>query len=47
MDVKSGTDASGGVALWLETGTVAHFRNLTIKPREVGGTRSEIMRGKR
>jgi len=28
-DVKSGTDASGGVALWLETGTVAHFGNLT------------------
>jgi hypothetical protein len=32
-DVKSGADASGGVALWLEPGTVAHFRNLTIKPR--------------
>ena len=32
-DVKSGADASGGVELWLEPGTVAHFRNLTIKPR--------------
>jgi hypothetical protein len=32
-DVKSGADASGCVALWLEPGTVAHFRNLTIKPR--------------
>ena len=32
-DVKSGADASGGVALWLEPGTVAHFRNLTVKPR--------------
>ena len=32
-DVKSGAEASGGVALWLEPGTVAHFRNLTIKPR--------------
>ena len=31
--VKSGADASGGVALWLEPGTVAHFRNLTIEPR--------------
>jgi len=32
-DVKSGADASGGVALWLEPGTVAHFRSLTVKPR--------------
>ena len=32
-DVKSGADASGGVALWLEPGTVAHFRNLSVKPR--------------
>ena len=32
-DVKSGADATGGVALWLEPGTVAHFRNLTVKPR--------------
>ena len=32
-DVKSGADAGGGVALWLEPGTVAHFRNLTVKPR--------------
>ena len=32
-DVKSGAGASGGVALWLEPGTVAHFRNLTVKPR--------------
>jgi hypothetical protein len=28
-DVKSGADATGGIALWLDTGTVAHFRNLT------------------
>jgi hypothetical protein len=39
-DVKSGADASGRVALWLEPGTVAHFRNLTVKPRQVGDTRS-------
>jgi hypothetical protein len=25
-DVKSGADAGGGVALWLEPETVAHFR---------------------
>src|SRR6266851_1020197 len=31
-DVKSGVDGHGGVALWLEPGTVAHFRNLTVKP---------------
>ncbi|MYB53163.1 MAG: DUF1080 domain-containing protein [Acidobacteriia bacterium] len=31
-DVKSGADASGKVALWLEGSTVAHFRNLKITP---------------
>ncbi len=29
-DVKSGAHAKGAVALWLEPGTVAHFRNLTV-----------------
>jgi len=29
-DVKSGADAKGAVALWLDTGTVAHFRNLKV-----------------
>jgi hypothetical protein len=29
-DVKSGADAKGAVALWIEAGTVAHFRNLTV-----------------
>jgi hypothetical protein len=29
-DVKSGVDAKGAVALWIEPGTVAHFRNLTV-----------------
>ena len=33
-DVKSGADASGGVALWLEGSTVAHYRNLRISPRQ-------------
>lgn len=32
-DAKSGADARGKVALWLEPGTVAHFRNLTVTPR--------------
>ena len=27
-DVKSGANAKGAVALWIEAGTVAHFRNL-------------------
>jgi hypothetical protein len=31
-DVKSGANGHGGVALWLEPGTVAHFRNLTAEP---------------
>ena len=31
-DVKSGADASGKVALWLEGSTVAHYRNLRITP---------------
>jgi hypothetical protein len=39
-DVKSGSNASGRVALWLEPGTVAHFRNLTVRPRQVGDTHS-------
>jgi hypothetical protein len=31
-DVKSGANRRGGVALWIEPGTVAHFRNLTVRP---------------
>jgi hypothetical protein len=31
-DVKSGAHGKGAVALWLGPGTVAHFRNLTVKP---------------
>ena len=30
-DVKSGANGHGGVALWLESCTVAHFRNLTVE----------------
>jgi hypothetical protein len=31
-DVKSGANGKGAVALWIERGTVAHFRNLNIQP---------------
>ena len=32
-DVKSGPDGKGGIGLWLEGSTVAHFRNLRVTPR--------------
>ena len=31
-DVKSGPNARGGVALWIDVSTDAHFRNLTVTP---------------
>jgi hypothetical protein len=31
-DVKSGASAKGAVALWIGPGTVAHFRNLVVRP---------------
>src|SRR5438093_1252737 len=31
-DVKSGANRKGAVALWIGTGTVAHFRNLIVTP---------------
>jgi hypothetical protein len=31
-DVKSGANARGAIALWLGPGTIAHFRDLTVKP---------------
>ena len=31
-DVKTGANAKGAVALWLGPGTIAHFRNVTVKP---------------
>lgn len=31
-DVKSGAQSKGAVALWLGPGTVAHFREVTVKP---------------
>lgn len=32
-DLKTGPDGRGGVALWIDSGTVAHFRNLRVTPR--------------
>jgi hypothetical protein len=31
-DVKTGASAKGAVALWLGPGTIAHFRNLSVRP---------------
>ena len=31
-DLKSGAQARGAIALWIDTGTVAHFRNLRVTP---------------
>jgi hypothetical protein len=31
-DLKSGVQRAGKVALWINDGTVAHFRNLTVTP---------------
>ena len=31
-DVKTGAQAKGAVALWLDAGTIAHFRNLSVTP---------------
>lgn len=34
-DLKSGAQGKGGVALWIDQGTVAHFRNLTVHPSAI------------
>ena len=31
-DVKTGANAKGGVALWIDRGTIAHFRELNVTP---------------
>ena len=31
-DVKSGAAARGAIALWIDVGTVAHFRDLRVSP---------------
>ena len=33
-DLKSGAQGKGAVALWLDRGTLAHFRNLSVQPQE-------------
>jgi hypothetical protein len=35
-DLKSGVHGNGGVALFVDIGTVAHFRNLTVTPTMEG-----------
>jgi hypothetical protein len=32
-DLKLGANQRGGVGIWLESGTVAHFRNLRVTPK--------------
>jgi hypothetical protein len=32
-DLKTGPDAHGAVALWIDVGTEAHFRNVSVRPR--------------
>lgn len=32
-DLKSGAQARGGIALWIDVSTVAHFRNLRVQPK--------------
>jgi hypothetical protein len=31
-DVKSGEQGRGAIALWIDTGTIAHFRNVRVSP---------------
>jgi len=31
-DLKSGAQARGAIALWIDTGTISHFRNLRVTP---------------
>ena len=31
-DLKTGPDARGSVALWIDVGTEAHLRNVTVTP---------------
>jgi hypothetical protein len=31
-DVKTGARGRGKIALWIDSSTIAHFRNLTVTP---------------
>jgi hypothetical protein len=33
-DVKTGAQGKGAIALWLDSGTVAHFRDLVVQPQD-------------
>lgn len=35
-DLKSGVHRTGKVALWINYGSIAHFRNLTVSPSHLG-----------
>jgi hypothetical protein len=37
-DLKTGDSARGGIALWLDIGTVAHFRNLSVRQDDSDST---------
>lgn len=34
-DLKSGSDGKGAIALWIDSGTVAHFRDLRVEPSSI------------
>jgi hypothetical protein len=34
-DVKTGVQGKGGVGLWIDRGTVAHFRNVSVQPLSI------------
>jgi len=36
-DLRTGEQGKGAIALWLDLGTVAHFRNLTVEPSSKNG----------
>jgi hypothetical protein len=38
-DLKSGANGRGAIALWLDAGTIAHFRDLRLKPWKPGARR--------
>jgi hypothetical protein len=31
-DLKTGSQGTGAIALWIDLSSVAHFRNLTVQP---------------
>jgi hypothetical protein len=41
-DLKTGANAKGAVALWIDLGTVAHFRNLTVTRESASSRQPEL-----